>query len=100
MRSAWWSFAKESTKEVTTSWTNGSNSLMRLGTNALATALRNRVWTAPSLSTTLGTNGNPLLSSANTAGANCTTGRRASRDEKTRDRLKNVKTASYLVTTH
>src|SRR5204863_7332685 len=98
MRSAWWSFSKESIKEVTISWMKGSNSLMRLGTNALATALRNRVWAAPSLSTTLGTNGYPWLSSANTAGVKRTTGRSASRDEKTSGWLKIEKMSSYLVT--
>ncbi len=73
--------------------------LMRLGTNALATALRNRVWAAPSLSTTLVTNGYPLLSSANTAGVNLTTGRRASRDEKTSGWFKIERMSLYLVTT-
>src|SRR2546430_9125193 len=90
---------KVSSNEAVTSLIKGSSCLMRFGANALPTALRNRRWSFPSLSTVLGTSGYPLLSSTNTAGENLTAGRKASFDEKRSGWLKIVKISSYLVTT-
>src|SRR5260370_37623209 len=89
---------KASTNEVAACLMKDSKCLIRLGANALLTALRNRTCSFPSLSTVFGTRGYPLLSSANTAGEYFNVGRKVSFDEKMSGWFKMVRTSSYLVT--